>query len=260
MSSDEKAGLEQDVRGLQVEVAHLGERVDGNTRAIESLGDQVTELAQGQRRLERAVEENTRGLEENTRGLGENTGRLDRHEARLDRIDLRLDGIDLRLDGIDLRLDGIDTRLDRMDSRFDRLESRADEVSAWIAANSLDEEDVGGLVMTWWLQREMGYAFDRLERRFLRAGDEEFEVDHAAEARRGDEVRMVIGEVKARVHVSEIRALVDRNRRLQRGLPMPILALLFCRRIHPAAVAAAQEAGIVLVPWDYQYRAAYERR
>ncbi len=115
-------------------------------------------------------------------------------------------------------------------------------------------EEVADWIVPWYLRKEMGIELlGPLEKGFLRAGIQEFEIDLFGQGCRGVDVYSIGVEAKSRGDLREIDAYVDRIRRIEAGRPDRYLWILFARRLERRARIRAQEAGIINIPWDYGF-------
>lgn len=270
--------LKEGLKAVQIEVAHLA-------RAVETLSVQVTRLTEAQARQEvrlqrleegqaelraevariwKAIEETNRRMDEGFAAQREESARIWKAiEEQGRRFDARLEAMDRRFDQ---RLEAMDRRFDQrladIDERFaeqgKRMEAGFAELRKAIGGLTeqygVDLEEIGQDTISHYLTHAEGYEVGELEPAHLEAGGESFEVDLLGEARRDGQTWLVLGEVKSRMNVGEVRALVERNRRLAAALDRPTLAVLFPRRIYRPALELARAEGLLVIPWDYPYR------
>lgn len=241
------------IRDLQIAVSHLEAQVAELAAAQRRTDAQIAELATAQRatdqrlaelaaRTDRRFDEMGQAMREMRESMGEM--RASMGEMRESMSEMRQAVCELAQ--AQQRSD------ERADRRFAQLHR---DVGALTEAYGLDLEDVGGYVVPHYLRHEEGLDVGPLERHHIGVDGCEYEVDLYGEATTADgQTRTVLAEVKSRVHVREVEALIERNAALARIEARPIVAVLFPRRIHPEALALAREAGMLVIPWDYQYR------
>ena len=88
---------------------------------------------------------------------------------------------------------------------------------------------------------------EELQRRFLTADDEEFEVDLYAEGRKDGRPIIILGEVKSRIYAREVKRFARTLERLKPGLGGDAFGLLFAYWIHPSAAIEAKKHDIELI-------------
>ncbi|MGC9192117.1 MAG: hypothetical protein ACP5GT_05695, partial [Conexivisphaera sp.] len=148
-------------------------------------------------------------------------------------------------------------RLNQLAERVDRLAEAVGVLNKSVA--SLGEiigfglEDIARVVLPGWLHRHLGIEMGELERKFLRVGEREYEVNLYGEGSMGGRRAIVIAEAKSRIHASD----VDRFNELlssARNLfgDAEVVGVIFGYVIYPDAKERAQELGIHAV-------ASYER-
>ncbi len=284
MALDEHDPLMREIqlatRDLQVEVSHLVHAVEENGRQIEGLGKNVAELAQAQRRTEKQMEKGFADMRRDMRERDATHAKEQAEQAALWRREMKemfaeWDERNAReqaerdakwkaeLAEQDAKWKAEQAEQDtkwkaeqaERDERIDRnFRALRQEIGALTAAFADDLDEIGRDIAAIYLKSELGWEVAELQPGYLRVGKDEFEIDFLGEARKGDEVRRVAGEAKSRVDLREVEELVRKIRRIEAETGERFLWVLFPRKIFRRALDAAREVGIVVVPWDYQYR------
>ena len=113
-------------------------------------------------------------------------------------------------------------------------------------------EDIAHVVLPGWLERNQKVRIEALERRTLTVGDKQLEFDLYGEGSKGRTLMLILGEVKSRIHPSDVEEFAKRLEDAAPVISRKILALMFGYWVHPAASAVAKRLGIRVV-------ASYER-
>ena len=109
-------------------------------------------------------------------------------------------------------------------------------------------EEVAAIVLPAVLREEVGTVLSGpLERRVLRVGSVEEEVDLWATGECDGVPVVVVGEVKSRIYAADVKRLAEKAARLAPSPDMPVVAVMFGFFVHPSAREAGSTLGVHLV-------------
>ncbi|MGC9087861.1 MAG: hypothetical protein ACP5IF_04495 [Conexivisphaera sp.] len=162
------------------------------------------------------------------------------------------------------RLDQLAQRVEQLAEAQRRTEERLDKLAEAVgvlnkSVSSLGEtigfglEDIARVVLPGWLHRHLGVEMGELERRFLRIGGREYEVNLYGEGSIGGRRVVIIAEAKSRIHASDVERfneLLSGARESMDGAK--VIGVVFGYVIYPDAKERADRLGIHAV-------ASYER-
>ncbi len=162
------------------------------------------------------------------------------------------------------RLDQLAQRVEQLAEAQRRTEERLDKLAEAVGVlnksiSSLGEtigfglEDIARVVLPGWLHRHLGVEMGELERRFLRIGGREYEVNLYGEGSVGGRRVVIIAEAKSRIHASDVERfneLLSGARESMDGAE--VIGVVFGYVIYPDAKERADRLGIHAV-------ASYER-
>ncbi|MGB9734324.1 MAG: hypothetical protein ACPL2E_06990, partial [Conexivisphaera sp.] len=155
-------------------------------------------------------------------------------------------------------------RVEQLAEAQRRTEERLDKLAEAVgvlnkSVSSLGEtigfglEDIARVVLPGWLHRHLGVEMGELERRFLRIGGREYEVNLYGEGSVGGRRVVIIAESKSRIHASDVERfneLLSGARESMDGAE--VIGVVFGYVIYPDAKERADRLGIHAV-------ASYER-
>ncbi|MGC8613584.1 MAG: hypothetical protein ACP5L2_05035 [Conexivisphaera sp.] len=162
------------------------------------------------------------------------------------------------------RLDQLAQRVEQLAEAQRRTEERLDKLAEAVgvlnkSVSSLGEtigfglEDIARVVLPGWLHRHLGVEMGELERKFLRIGGREYEVNLYGEGSIGGRRVVIIAEAKSRIHASDVERfneLLSGARDSMDGAE--VIGVVFGYVIYPDAKERADRLGIHAV-------ASYER-
>ncbi|MGC9076444.1 MAG: hypothetical protein ACP5HT_04295 [Conexivisphaera sp.] len=162
------------------------------------------------------------------------------------------------------RLDQLAQRVEQLAEAQRRTEERLDKLAEAVgvlnkSVSSLGEtigfglEDIARVVLPGWLHRHLGVEMGELERKFLRIGGREYEVNLYGEGSIGGRRVVIIAEAKSRIHASDVERfneLLSGARESMDGAE--VIGVVFGYVIYPDAKERADRLGIHAV-------ASYER-
>jgi uncharacterized protein YoxC len=162
------------------------------------------------------------------------------------------------------RLDQLAQRVEQLAEAQRRTEERLDKLAEAVgvlnkSVSSLGEtigfglEDIARVVLPGWLHRHLGVEMGELERKFLRIGGREYEVNLYGEGSIGGRRVVIIAEAKSRIHASDVERfneLLSGARESMDGAK--VIGVVFGYVIYPDAKERADRLGIHAV-------ASYER-
>ena len=148
-------------------------------------------------------------------------------------------------------------QLERLAKRMDQLAEAVDKLRVEVGRLSetvgFGLEDVARVVLPGWLHRHLGVEVEELRREFFVVEGEEVEVNLYGEGLVGKEEVVVIGEVRSRIHCSDVdRFYWKVYRPVSRLAKARAIGVLFGYLVHPSAKKRAEELGLHVV-------ASYER-
>ncbi|MGC9177861.1 MAG: hypothetical protein ACP5G6_05515 [Conexivisphaera sp.] len=226
------------------------EEFDKLSAVVGQLAERVDQLAEAQRRTEERLNQ----LAERVDQLAEAQRRT---EERLNQLAERVDKLAERMDQLAEAQRRTEERLDRLTDRVDKLAEAVGVLNK--SVSSLGEtigfglEDIARVVLPGWLHRHLGVEMGELERRFLRIGGREYEVNLYGEGSIGGRRVVIIAEAKSRIHASDVERfneLLSGARESMDGAK--VIGVVFGYVIYPDAKERAQKLGIHAV-------ASYER-
>ncbi|HEU16553.1 MAG TPA: hypothetical protein ENO38_02645 [Nitrososphaeria archaeon] len=155
-------------------------------------------------------------------------------------------------------------RVEQLAEAQRRTEERLDKLAEAVgvlnkSVSSLGEtigfglEDIARVVLPGWLHRHLGVEMGELERKFLRIGGREYEVNLYGEGSIGGRRVVIIAEAKSRIHASDVERfneLLSGARESMDGAE--VIGVVFGYVIYPDAKERADRLGIHAV-------ASYER-
>ncbi|MEM3727171.1 MAG: hypothetical protein QXG49_02150 [Candidatus Bathyarchaeia archaeon] len=129
-----------------------------------------------------------------------------------------------------------------------------------IAVGSLSDtigyglEDVAKVMLPSWLEKHEKIKVKELERRFIEVDGEEVEVDLYGEGMKGRYLITVIGEVKSKIDVGDVKKFMSKLDKIGKALKnRRILPLMFGYWFHPSASILGKKNGIrVIAPYQKQ--------
>ncbi|MEM2228552.1 MAG: hypothetical protein QXR82_07125 [Candidatus Bathyarchaeia archaeon] len=129
-----------------------------------------------------------------------------------------------------------------------------------IAVGSLSDtigyglEDVAKVMLPSWLEKHEKIKVKELERRFIEVGGEEVEMDLYGEGTKGRYLITVIGEVKSKIDVGDVKKFMSKLDKIGKALKnRRILPLMFGYWFHPSASILGKKNGIrVIAPYQKQ--------
>ncbi|MBS7659049.1 hypothetical protein KEJ20_07900 [Candidatus Bathyarchaeota archaeon] len=129
-----------------------------------------------------------------------------------------------------------------------------------IAVGSLSDtigyglEDVAKVMLPSWLEKHEKIKVKELERRFIEVDGEEVEVDLYGEGIKGRYLITVIGEVKSKIDVGDVKKFMSKLDKIGKALKnRRILPLMFGYWFHPSASILGKKNGIrVIAPYQKQ--------
>ena len=191
----------------------------------------VADLAEAQKRTEQRID-----------GLAKTVGELAEAQKRTE----------FSLSNLGERVTRLEASMEKLAEAQKRTEQSLHELSRAVAG--LGEtvgfglEDVAKVVLPSWLERHERLMVESLERRFLEVEGEKVEVNLYGVGAKGKAEVHVVGEVKSRINLSDVREFASKLDQVRKTLPRKkILSVMFGYWIHPAASAAAKNLGIQLV-------------
>ncbi|MGQ9555688.1 MAG: hypothetical protein ACUVWR_16435, partial [Anaerolineae bacterium] len=184
--------------------------------------------------------------DESVRRLAEAQARTD---ERLGRLEIAVG----KLAEAQARTDESVRRLAEAQERTDRSLGRL-EVAVGGLANAFGfrlEEFVAALLPPY-LEKHYGIRTTSLERRYFDLGGGCFEeVDLAGEGQRNGETLLLLVECRSTIGGSEVRRLAEKLSAVSSALtPMTTVSVVVAMNVHPTAVQAAEETGIIVVPYS----------
>ncbi len=216
---------------LVAAVADLAEAQKRTEQRIDGLAKTVGELAEAQKRTEQRID-----------GLAKTVGELAEAQKRTE----------FSLSNLGERVTRLEASMEKLAEAQKRTEQSLHELSRAVAG--LGEtvgfglEDVAKVVLPSWLERHERLMVESLERRFLEVEGEKVEVNLYGVGAKGKAEVHVVGEVKSRINLSDVREFASKLDQVRKTLPRKkILSVMFGYWIHPAASAAAKNLGIQLV-------------
>ncbi|MGC9189709.1 MAG: hypothetical protein ACP5GG_03205 [Conexivisphaera sp.] len=196
--------------------------------------------------------------------VGQLAQRIDQLAEAQRRTEERLNQLAERVDQLAAKVDQLAEAQRRTEERLDRLTDRVDKLAEAVgvlnkSVSSLGEtigfglEDIARVVLPGWLHRHLGVEMGELERRFLRIGGREYEVNLYGEGSIGGRRVVIIAEAKSRIHASDVERfneLLSGARDSMDGAE--VIGVVFGYVIYPDAKERADRLGIHAV-------ASYER-
>jgi hypothetical protein len=156
------------------------------------------------------------------------------------------------------RVGRLEEALNRLAEAQAKTEERVDELSAAVKALSIQVgrlsdvvgfslEDIARVVVPGWLLRHEGIEVESVERRFLEVYGEQVEVNLYGEGVRKGEKVVVLGEVRSRIYVKDVRESWEKLSKVEKMLKEPTCKVMFGFLIHPTAEEEAKAHGIRLI-------------
>ncbi|MBI5487856.1 MAG: hypothetical protein HY905_11030 [Deltaproteobacteria bacterium] len=201
---------------------------------------------------DRRLEDVVRRFEARFEAIDKRFEEMDRRfEARFAAIDKRFEQMDRRFEQMDRRFEQMDKRFEQMDKRFEQMVGALTDVRREVGALAENVgfglEDIGRVVLPGYLERHAGLRVDKLERRFVRLNDREWEIDLFGEGIRGGKPIAVIGECRSRIYRSDAVEFLGKIDRFRDAFPGEIQPVLFGYLVHPSAEEVATSRGVLLV-------------
>lgn len=126
------------------------------------------------------------------------------------------------------------------------LEALAKEVGRLGEVVGFAIEDTARAFLPSWLRARAGISVERLERRFFEVGGRVVEVDLYGEGEADGGRVVVLGEVKARIHGEDVRALYEKASKIPvDGSRLVLVA--FGLYAHPSALEEGKRRGVLVV-------------
>lgn len=238
--AERKDGLQRSLRALtQAQIrtqAHIDELVKAQRRTekrIDHLEDATKELVKAQTRTERALHQ-----------LSSRTGVLEEAQIRTQRALQQLAG---RVGVLEEAQIHTEKALRQLTIQLGAL---AKEVGALSATVGFGLEDIAHVVLPGYLERHYGIHVDGFQRKFFnitsRGRVKEVEVNLYGEGQRNHLKIVILGEVKGRIHESDVRAFARLVTQLenQKQVLGEIFKLMFGYYVHPSGSKTADEYGI----------------
>jgi len=108
-------------------------------------------------------------------------------------------------------------------------------------------EDIAHVVLPGWLARHERLRIEGLERRTVSVDERQLEFDLYGEGSKGKTHMIVLGEVKSRIHPSDVEEFTRRLKEAASVISGKVLPLMFGYWIHPAASLVAKKSRIRLI-------------
>ncbi|MBS7656044.1 hypothetical protein KEJ50_06065 [Candidatus Bathyarchaeota archaeon] len=156
-------------------------------------------------------------------------------------------------------------RVERLEKAVEALaeaQKRTEESVSRLAAavGSLSDaigyglEDVAKVMLPSWLEKHEKVKVKGLERRFIKVDGEEVEANLYGEGVKGRYLITVIGEVKSKIDVGDVKKFMGNLDKIRKALKeRKILPLMFGYWFHPSASALGKKNGIrVIAPYQKQ--------
>lgn len=149
------------------------------------------------------------------------------------------------------RLEGLAEAQKRTEAAITKLTEAMTEMRKEIAGVGetirFGLEDIARVVLPGWLERHEKVQVGGFERRTLSVRDRQLEFDLYGEGSRGKTSLIVLGEVKSRIHPSDVEEFIRRVEEAKIAIKEKLLPIMFGYWVHPAASLVAKRSGIRLV-------------
>jgi len=253
-------------------LALTGELYDAIVRVVD---DRVKEIRVTREMYDRLVE-TVASLAEAEKRTEERMGRLGAAVEGLAEAQKRTEA---SLSALGERATGVEVALERLAEAQKRTEERVDKlgvtVGILVEAQSRTEasitklteamtemrkeiaglgetigfglEDIAHVVLPGWLARHERLRIEGLERRTVSVDERQLEFDLYGEGSKGKTHMIVLGEVKSRIHPSDVEEFTRRLKEAASVISGKVLPLMFGYWIHPAASLVAKKSRIRLI-------------
>ncbi|MBI3271384.1 MAG: hypothetical protein HYZ53_20505 [Planctomycetes bacterium] len=247
------------VSELQVAVANLEKRMEeGFARVWEA----IQALSEAQRRTEERLENGLKAMQEAIVRLEKGQEKM---QATIEKMQATIEAMQAAIERLDRGYEANQQTIARLDRGYEelrqvvlRLDRGQDALRKEVGALSENFgwglEEMGRAVIAHYLLHEHGIRVEGLDNTHFAVDGEEVEIDLFGRGRKDVEEVAVLAEVKARFYPRELAAFERNTERIMAGLGCRAIRILFGMRLHPEVKRRAKEAGIVLIPWDYQYK------
>jgi hypothetical protein len=165
-------------------------------------------------------------------------------EAQL-RTEERLEELTKRVDSLAEAQLRTEETLEKLMTILENLRSEVGKLSDTVGFGL---EDIARVVLPGWLQRHLGLEVEEFRREFVEVEGRLVEVNLYGEGSLEGERAIVIGEVKSRIHSSEVRSFYEKTYiPISKKMEVKLVGLLFGYLIHPSAKMQAEELGLHVI-------------